>query len=147
MLKKPILSIFIISLSNAPEEHLQAISHANHAHLTLFDAKGDIVGCLWLVGLANEHKAINLKRVVIYDKGKGYGRKAIQWTKHYCFEELGYHRLALDTIEENLRARQLYLSEGFKEEGVLREVIMMQGQYQSLVLMAILKHEFEYFHT
>ena len=44
---------------------------------------------------------------------------AIKEIKRYCIEELKCHRFWLDVLENNQRARYLYQSKGFKEEGML----------------------------
>lgn len=92
-----------------------------------------------LAGLTNENKSIEFKRIVISKKGKGYGRKALNKIKHYCFYKLHCHRLWLDVLETNERARYLYQSEGFKEEGVLRDCIFKDGNYKNLVIMSLLE--------
>ena len=42
----------------------------------------------------------------------------------------------------NLRAQALYRSEGFIEEGRLRESVRTDDGYDSLVVMAMLEHEY-----
>jgi len=63
--------------------------------------------------------------------------------KKYCFEKLNCHRLWLDVFDFNSRARHLYKSEGFTEEGLIRECIKREDGYKNLVLMSILKQEYE----
>lgn len=52
------------------------------------------------------------------------------------------NRLWLDVVESNERARSLYASVGFTEEGVLRESLRRDEGFASLVLMSILASEF-----
>jgi len=56
------------------------------------------------------------------------------------------HRLWLDVKSKNARARHLYQSEGFVEEGVMRECLLEDGHFESLVLMSMLRQEFEATH-
>lgn len=100
-----------------------------------------IVGYIILAGLQNPNRNIEFKRIVITDKGKGYGRKALKLIKKIAFEQLKAHRLWLDVRYKNLRAQNLYLSEGFIKEGVLRECVLYNGKYESLILMSILENE------
>ena len=58
-----------------------------------------------------------------------------------AFGELGAHRLWLDVKDFNERAIALYRSEGFVEEGRKRECVLVDGRYESLVLMSMLEHE------
>ena len=62
--------------------------------------------------------------------------------KRFAFEEREAHRLWLDVLEDNQRARGLYLSEGFIEEGRLREAVWTGERHASLVLMAMLASEY-----
>jgi diamine N-acetyltransferase len=95
-----------------------------------------------LVGLKNESNVLELKRIVLAEKGQGYGRASIKLIKKLCFEKLGCHRLWLDVNDLNVRAKALYESEGFKLEGKLRECVKKDGKYISLFIMSILKHEY-----
>jgi RimJ/RimL family protein N-acetyltransferase len=64
-------------------------------------------------------------------------------TKRFAFDELKAHRLWLDVKQTNARARQLYEAEGFTTEGVLRECLKTDGKYESLVVMSMLRGEYE----
>jgi RimJ/RimL family protein N-acetyltransferase len=48
----------------------------------------------------------------------------------------------LDVFERNDRARHVYRSVGFREDGLLREAIYRDDAYHSLVLMSVLDREF-----
>ncbi len=45
-------------------------------------------------------------------------------------------------VEDNHRARHLYTSFGFSEEGLMREATQRDGAWLSLVLMSILDREY-----
>jgi RimJ/RimL family protein N-acetyltransferase len=45
-------------------------------------------------------------------------------------------------VEDNARARHLYTSFGFTEEGIMREATQRDGVWLALVLMSILEHEY-----
>ena len=53
------------------------------------------------------------------------------------------HRLWLDVIETNARARSLYRTMGFREEGTLREALLHHGEHVSLVIMSMLAREYQ----
>jgi len=127
---------------NTTEEHLRLLKDDDIMHLVIKSESSDILGFIILAGLTNNHKSIEFRRIVIRDKGKGLGRKAVRYIKTYAFETLQCNRLWLDVLKKNTRAKSLYLSEGFKEEGVLREALLTQEGFQDLVLMSILKKDF-----
>ncbi|PZO38752.1 MAG: hypothetical protein DCF17_14225 [Shackletoniella antarctica] len=57
-------------------------------------------------------------------------------TKRLVFDTLKAHRLWLDVKSKNSRARYLYRSEGFVEEGFMRECLFEEVERESLVLRA-----------
>jgi len=133
-------SMFLFS--NTKKEHLNLINNEDINHFILKEDDGSIIGYVILAGLTNSNKSIELRRIVISTKGKGYGRKTLNKIKDYCFKELQCHRLWLDVLEVNERACYLYQSEGFKEEGLLRESIFKDGEFQNLKIMSMLESEY-----
>lgn len=125
------------------ERHLHAVSEPDCAHLVLCDPNdGTRLGFAMLFGLVSPHRAIEFRRVVVARKGQGVGRAALRAIKALAFGELAAHRLWLDVKSRNARARYLYRSEGFTEEGVMRECLREEDGYESLVLMSMLRHEY-----
>jgi len=126
---------------NTMERHLAIIAGTDEEHLNVMDENNKIIGYVILVGLENPNKTIELRRLVIAEKGKGYGRETLRLIKKYCFDQLGAHRLYLDVVEDNLRAQNLYRSEGFVLEGLLREAHKTDNGYKNLLMLSILEHE------
>ena len=56
---------------------------------------------------------VELKRIVITEKNKGYGKEAMHLSQKFAFEVLGRNRLYLGTKVENVRAQHVYHSTGF----------------------------------
>jgi len=56
---------------------------------------------------------VELKRIVIAERGKGYGKEAMYLSQKFAFEVLGRDRLYLGTKAENTRAQHVYHSTGF----------------------------------
>jgi hypothetical protein len=95
-------------------------------------------------GLLNPNSSVEFKRTVITQKDKGYGRKVLRLIKKWAFESLDVHRMWLAVKEFNHRARALYASEGFIVEGTLRECLKADdGSFESLVVMSLLKREYQ----
>ena len=127
---------------NSKDEHYSYVTDENVEHLLLKSADNEFIGYAILAGLKNTNKSIELRRIVIKEKGKGFGRMAINELKRHCFERLNCHRLWLDVLETNERAKYLYHSAGFKEEGKLRDCILIKGEFNSLIVMSILEDEY-----
>jgi RimJ/RimL family protein N-acetyltransferase len=56
---------------------------------------------------------VELKRIVIAERGKGLGKEAMYLSQKFAFEVLERNRLYLGTKPENLRAQHLYHATGF----------------------------------
>ena len=121
--------------------HLAALGNPNIAHRIAEDEKQAAVGFIILAGLQAPNASIEFRRVVVVRKRHGYGRAIVQAVKRFAFDELHAHRLWLDVKEDNDRARALYKSEGFAEEGILRECMGGPGGSESLVIMSLLRYE------
>ncbi len=127
-----------------PDKHRALIASEDGAHLLITAGEnGPPIGYAILTGLTDPADAIYLRRIVVTEKGRGFGRQALRLLKRWAFEERGAHRLWLDVLERNTRARHLYESEGFRVEGLLRDALLLEGRRESLVLMAILRKEHE----
>lgn len=75
--------------------------------------------------------------------GKGYGSEAVKLLVEYGFVELNLHRIFLQVFNDNLRAIKSYKKCGFVEEGTLRDSVYINGTFKDLVIMSILRDEFE----
>ena len=108
-------------------------------------------GFVILQGCRNPHKSVELKRLVLQSKGRGAGRRCVRLLKQMAFRDLHAHRFWLDVKSLNTRALALYASEGFVEEGRLRESVRESVRinhegadgYDSLVVMSLLDREYQ----
>lgn len=101
------------------------------------------VGFLILSGCKSRNQSLELKRIVVQHKGRGFGRAALRLAKKVAFDDLGAHRFWLDVRTHNARARGLYESEGFVLEGTLREALRGAAGFESLAVLSMLHSEFE----
>jgi diamine N-acetyltransferase len=75
--------------------------------------------------------------------GKRIPDESIPLILQYGFNELGLNRIYLYTLNNNERARKVYMRNGFKFEGILREHYFCVGKHQDLHVMSILKSEWK----
>ena len=120
------------------DRHLGALAD-DVEHSILED--GATVGYAILTGVEGPGRILCLKRLVIAEKGRGYGRAVLRLVKGHAFKELRTYRLWLD-VKENRRARGLYESEGFVAEGVMRDSFWTGEEYESLEVMSLLESEY-----
>ena len=113
------------------------------------EGHGERSGFVILQGCRNPHRSVELKRIVLQreGQGQGLGRACVRLLKQMAFRDLKAHRFWLDVKALNAHALDLYRSEGFVEEGRLRESVRLLGEgvdgYDSLVVMSMLDREFQ----
>ncbi|MGE5677979.1 MAG: GNAT family N-acetyltransferase [Pseudomonadota bacterium] len=126
------------------ERHIEAMDRPDEMHVSIIGATTrELLGYLILAGIGGEDRALEFRRMVIAEKGKGYGRTSTRFVKEYCFGVLKYHRLWLDAYTDNEVAIGLYEKEGFVREGLLRDCKRNGDQYRSMVIMSMLENEYK----
>lgn len=126
------------------EEHRKSLVNENDLHLIIEEKEmKQRIGYVIVSGLNNIHNSIELVRIAVSNKGKGFGREALRLIKDYVFNYLNAHRLWLDVKVMNDRAKYLYDSEGFILEGTCRDCIKNGDIYESLNIMSIIKNEYD----
>jgi len=70
--------------------------------------------------------------------GQGYGTRATRLALDFAFGTVGLHRVSLDVVSYNPRARRVYEKCGFVTEGVLRDAVRWGGEWHDSVVMAVL---------
>ena len=102
-----------------------------------------------LVGSCGFH-AIELQNrcgevgIVIGDKAewnKGYGAEVMTLLQRHGFETLNLNRVFLRVYADNVRAVRSYEKAGFVLEGRLREANYKHGKYEDVLLMGVLRSE------
>ena len=124
------------------EQHAAALDNIDILHSVIEHIEySHAVGYVILAGLNNPNHALELRRIVITEKGHGYGQTTLHLIKELAFETLEAHRLWLDVKEHNVRAQNIYRGAGFVVEGTLRECLKSEHGFDSLIVMSILKSE------
>ena len=77
------------------------------------------------------------------NQSKGYGTDATRVMLWVGFNILGLNSIYLDTMEDNERSIRTYEKVGFKRVGILRETEFIDGAFKGLIVMDILRNEFE----
>ena len=131
-------------------QHEGAVRFPDFRHFIVEAGAGYAAGgFVILQGCRNPHRSVELKRIVLEHDGQGLGlgRACVRVLKRMAFRDLRAHRFWLDVKQLNVRALALYASEGFVEEGRLRESVRLSGDvadgYDSLVVMSLLDREYQ----
>jgi ribosomal-protein-alanine N-acetyltransferase len=73
--------------------------------------------------------------------GKGYMSEAVGLLLHFAFESLGLNRVEAACLLHNDASRHLLCKQGFKEEGIARRYLCINGRWQDHVMHAILRDD------
>jgi len=74
---------------------------------------------------------------------KGHGTQAMRLMLDHGFKDHNFHRIYLHVYASNPRAIRCYEKAGYQIEGRLRQARYLSGTYQDVVVMGILKHEWQ----
>lgn len=129
-------------------QHEGAVRFPDFRHLIVEAPEStERIGFVILQGCRNPNGSVELKRIVLQRKGQGLGRICVRRLKQMAFRDLQAHRFWLDVKTLNTRALALYDSEGFVEEGRLRESVRVTiagaDGYDSLVVLSLLDREYQ----
>ena len=114
----------------------------------------EMIGEIVLNDIDEHALSANLLLVLLTNyRGRGYGREAIFEVLRFAFDGATdvdgvrhdgprLHRVSLDVLSINPRARMLYESLGFREEGRLRDVYRDRDGWADATVMSILEDEF-----
>lgn len=126
----------------SPDEHLRTMADPDNEYFVARDESGAVEGFAILQGVQSEHRNLHLKRIAVGTPNRGLGRVLLEYVMARAFEHHGAHRFWLDVFDTNTRARHLYAAYGFREEGAMRDAVLRDGEYHTLVLMSLLEGEY-----
>ena len=109
------------------------------------EADGKLIGQCALFNVNATAQTCELG-ITIGDKeywGRGYGRESINLLVEYAFRYHNYRKVWLQVHAGNERAMRAYRACGFVEEGRLRAHIWSDGRYDDLVVMGLLREEWQ----
>lgn len=125
-------------LAATPEMIRASLGRGDRATFVI-EHDGEPAGML-LFGFYDEAPwLIDFRRIVVTRPGRGIGSLALRWSIAWAFEQRGAHRITLDVVETNDRARRLYERAGFVYEGTYRHGYRdPDGNYANLCIYGLL---------
>jgi len=136
-----------MSLAEAEREYEESLSEgsSHHLHLAIAADSGELIGEIALNHIDQRSGTADFT-IAIGNKaywGRGYGTDAIRSLMRYAFQQLNLHRVTLHVHAFNERAIRAYERCGFKREGRLRQAQYMDGGYSDVLVMGLLREDFE----
>lgn len=113
-------------------------------HFAIVDENDEYLGTISLKNISLKNK--NAEYAIVTRKksqGTGAAMQATQELLQYAFGELELHKVYLNVLSENARARRFYEKCGFVQEGISKDAVRISDKYESLVWYGILKEEKE----
>lgn len=125
------------------EEWLRRITEGNeHIMMAVENYGGYLVG---VVGMTYIDWVRRSAEASIYIAraygGKGYGKAALRSLIDYGFGELGFHRIWAEIFGFNEASIRLFISVGFRKEGVFRHGHFTDGKWSDSQVFSILEDE------
>jgi RimJ/RimL family protein N-acetyltransferase len=104
------------------------------------EVDGVLVGRAGLFGVDDlaRHAEVGLSLLPEH-RGQGLGQDVLRVLLRYAFRSRNLRRVHLQSLASNERALGAYRAVGFVEEGRLREHAWVEGAYEDIVLMAVLR--------
>jgi RimJ/RimL family protein N-acetyltransferase len=78
---------------------------------------------------------------------QGYGTEAMRVLIKHCFATLNLNRVQLHVYDDNIWAVRAYEKVGFVHEGCKRQALYKHGKYKDVLIMSILRDEWEQQHN
>ncbi len=98
------------------ERHERDLRDPGVVYKSIYDERRALIGFIILV-LDPDGSSVEIRRIVVEPKGKGYGKRAMALIYQTCRDEIDRHRIWLDVFEFNPRAIRAYERSGYRKFG------------------------------
>ena len=106
------------------------------------EVEGALVGRAALFGVDDLARSAEIGLTLLAEhRGRGHGRDVLQVLLCYAFRSRNLRRVHLQSLASNQRALRTYRAVGFVEEGRLREHAWVEGAYDDVLLLSVLRSE------
>jgi len=75
--------------------------------------------------------------------GKGYATEGRILMLKHAFYDKGLERIWAHVVENNMNSLKMLNNNGFKKEGILRNASYMDGKFYNIIVMSLLRNEFD----
>jgi RimJ/RimL family protein N-acetyltransferase len=125
------------------DEHKLEIDDSNYGLLIFKDKNSTNILGFSLLYFDYHSLKCELRRLVIKEKGKGYGKEIMKGFVKHTFETMHMNRFWLDVYPDNTVAIKLYESIGLHREGVLRQNYKSDRGFLDQIIYSMLQNEYE----
>lgn len=112
--------------------------NSNNIHFAIVDEHDEYIGT---ISLKNINYVDRNAEYAIVTRKKYWGTKSsYEATKQiidYGFKRLNLHKIYLNVLSSNLRAKKFYEKFGFIQDGVFKQHLYINGKYEDLIWFSI----------
>lgn len=125
------------------DKYLHARNNSVRCAIVDDENENEILGLISLLSINYINRTGELHIMIggSENRGKGIGTFAVNAMVEHAFYNLNLRRIELGVLETNLAAIRLYEKTGFFREGVKRKANYKNGEYVSMIMMGLLKEE------
>ncbi len=119
--------------------------HRDHVAFAIDTREGRHIGNCGIESVSWENRSATAG-ILIGEKDcwdNGYGTDAMRTMLRFGFHEMNLHRIQLEVLAFNERGQAAYRKCGFAEEGRRRDAWYGDGAYHDVVIMGVLRSEFD----
>jgi ribosomal-protein-alanine N-acetyltransferase len=105
----------------------------------IFERGGRLVGRISLGGISRGalQNAYLGYGIDVNHSGRGYATQAVRLTVRVAFDDLGLHRVQAAVVPENTASARVLEKVGFREEGLARRYLFLDGQWKDHRMFAL----------
>lgn len=120
-------------------------ARGNSVRCAIVDERNEILGLISLLDINSINRSAELHIMIggAENRGKGVGTFAVNAMVEHAFLNLNLRRIELGVLETNLTAIHLYEKVGFVQEGIKRQSNYKNGNYINMIMMGLLREEYE----
>lgn len=136
---------FLLSRIINPSETIEEIFDSENNVLGIICLKNKTpIGLIAYLNIDTHSKKAELRKLigVTKERGKGYGNEATKIWIEYGLFSLDLEKIYLTTINTDIKNIRINESLGFRIEGLLRNELLIDGEYYDVLQMSLLKEWF-----
>ena len=135
-----------VSIENVKIWYESTTADPNQVLLGIYNfVNKSLIGIARLMFIDYQHKTAEIGLYLGDEsiRGRGFGKSSVNELIQHAFLGMGLERLYLRVLDSNKAAQRCYLSCGFKQEGIYRKHVLINGERKDMLLMGLLREEYQ----
>jgi len=132
---------FLTTRPEAPRFNtLEALLESETSRFGIVSLSQRPIGALAYLNIDSDQHKAELRKLIgdPLARGHGYAKKATQYWIEYGISTLGLRKIYVNTLETHLKNIRLNEQLGFRVEGLLRDEVLLDGEYRDVLRMSLI---------